>query len=132
VLEEVIHDEQRDSPAVFMAINQLAALPALEPTPIVPLADLHATRLAARDVALRALGRLDAGQGIPTLLGALDDDRARIAIYALRRALLQMPTTQALALLRGVPRRRETVAKEVAAPGELPEAWPTLTCWLWQ
>ena len=28
VLEEVIRDEQRDSPAVFMAINQLAALPA--------------------------------------------------------------------------------------------------------
>ena len=121
VLEDVIRDEQRDSPAVFMAINQLAALPALEPTQIVQLADLHATRLAARDVALRALGRLDAGQGIPTLLDALDDDRARIAIYALRRALLQMPTTQALTLLRGVPRRRVTVAKEVVRLlGELP------------
>jgi hypothetical protein len=121
VLEDVIHDEQRDSPALFMAINQLAALPALDPTPLVQLADLHATRLAARDVALRALGRLDAGQGIPTLLGALDDDRARIAIYALRRALLQMPATQALALLRGVPSRRVTVAKEVVRLlGELP------------
>jgi len=104
-----------------MAINQLAALPALDPTPIVQLADLHASRLAARDVALRALGRLDAGQGIPILLGALNDDRARIAIYALRRALLQMPTAQALALLRGVPRRRVTVAKEVVRLlGELP------------
>ena len=49
------------------------------------------------------------------------DDRARIAIYALRRALLQMSTTRALAILRGVPRHRVTVAKEVVRLlGELP------------
>jgi len=72
-------------------------------------------------VALRALGRLDAGQGIATLLQALDDSRARIAIYALRRSLLQMPAERALALLRGVPLRKVTVAKEaVRLLGELP------------
>ena len=121
VLDQVTRDEQRDSPALFMAINQLAALPAIDPARIIELADARNTRLAARDVALRALGRLDAGQGIATLLEALDDDRARIAIYALRRSLLQMPTGQALELLRGVSLRKVTVAKEaVRLLGELP------------
>jgi hypothetical protein len=121
VLDQVTRDEQRDSPALFMTINQLAALPAIAPARIIELADLQNTRLAARDVALRALGRLDAGHGIATLLTALDDDRARIAIYALRRSLLQMPTEQALDLLRGVSLRKVTVAKEtVRLLGELP------------
>ena len=65
VLEEVIRDEQRDSPAVFMAINQLAALPALEPTPIVQLAALHATRGSIGSVAARpgvALGQSSRGR----------------------------------------------------------------------
>ena len=75
MLDLVTRDEQRDSPALFMAINQLAALPAIEPARIIGLADAQNTRLAARDVALRALGRLDSGQGIATLLEAFDDDR---------------------------------------------------------
>lgn len=121
VLDQVTRDEQRDSPALFVVINQLAALPAIEPARLIELADAHSTRLAARDVALRALGRLDAGQGTATLLEALDDDRARIAIYALRRSLLQMPTERALELLRGVSLRKVTVAKEtVRLLGELP------------
>jgi hypothetical protein len=121
VLDLVLRDEQRDSPALFMAINQLAALPSIEPARIIELADVQNTRLAVRDVALRALGRLDAGQGITTLLAALDDGRARIAIYALRRSLLQMPTERALNLLRGVSLRKVTVAKEaVRLLGELP------------
>ena len=46
---------------------------------------------------------------------------ARIAIYALRRSLLQMPTERALELLRGVSLRKVTVAKEtVRLLGELP------------
>jgi hypothetical protein len=56
---------------------------------------------------------MDAGQGIPTLLEALNDKRARIAIYALRRALLVMPQTEALKILREAPRTQVTVAKEV-------------------
>jgi hypothetical protein len=62
---------------------------------------------------LRALGRLDAGQGIPTLLDALNDERARVAIYALRGSLLAMPQREALNLLHNVSMQKVTVAKEV-------------------
>jgi hypothetical protein len=121
LLDQLTRDEQRDSPALFQAIDQLAALPAVAPARIVQLADAGNPRLALRDIALRALGRLDGGEGVPELLQALDDDRARVAIYALRRALLELPPERARALLRGVSLRRVTVAKEVIRLlGELP------------
>ncbi len=110
-LAGVTGDGGRDSPSIFTAIAQLAGLQGVAPTRLIALAGDE--RPAVRDVALRALGRLDAGQGVPTLLEALDDDRARIAIYALRRSLLAMPVGRALPLLRAVPLKRVTVAKEV-------------------
>lgn len=121
VLTQLVRDEERDSPALFQAIEQLAALPFVPPATLLALAALGNQRTAVRDRALQALGRLDAGQGLPTLLAALDDDRARIAIYALRSSLLAMPPAQALPLLRGVPLRKISVAKEtVRLIGELP------------
>jgi hypothetical protein len=113
-LREVIADTDpgRDTPSIWLALRQLAALPAVPPNAVIARAGLR-RRPAIRDVALRLLGRLDAGQGVPVLLEALEDDRARIAIYALRRALLEMPEAHALDLLRGVRRDRVTVAKEV-------------------
>lgn len=112
-LTQVTHDAQRDSYALFQAINQLAALPAIMPTRLLALADARMENLAVRDTALRALARLDGGQGVPVLLEALDDVRARIAIYALRSTLLEMPPARALALLQAVPTQKVTVAKEV-------------------
>ncbi len=47
------------------------------------------------------------------LLESLDDEPARIAIYGLRRALLEMPDARALDILRAVPLQKVTVAKEV-------------------
>lgn len=118
-LTEVTGDSVRDSPAIINSISQLAALPSVPPTRLIELAS--APRQAVRDTALQALGRLDAGQGVPTLLAAMEDDRARIAIYALRRSLLEMPISQALPLLRSVPLTKVTVAKEVVRLlGELP------------
>jgi hypothetical protein len=74
-----------------------------------------------REAALRALGRLDAGQGVATLLEALEDERARLAIYALRPALLALPAAEAIQRLQTVPLRKVTVAKEVVRLlGELP------------
>lgn len=110
-LSSVADDSVRDNPAIITSIAQLAALPAVPPTQIIKLAS--DPRPAVRDTALRALGRLDAGQGVPTLLAAMADDRARIAIYALRRSLLEMPVAQALPLIRSVPLAKVTVAKEV-------------------
>ncbi len=112
-LTQVTRDEKRDTPALWRAIEQLAALPAVLPTRLIELARASNRKVAIRDLALRALGRLDAGQGIPTLLEALDDERARVAIYALRAALLEMPPNRALDLLRSVPLDKVTVAKEV-------------------
>jgi hypothetical protein len=100
----------RDAWTVLLALAHLAQLPAADHEALVALA-AHEQPLV-RDAALRALGRLDAGQGTACLLEALGDDRARVAIYALRAALADLPAARVLALLRGVPLGRVTVAKE--------------------
>jgi hypothetical protein len=112
-LREVIDDlnPTRETPAICTALQQLAAMPAVAPETLIARA--NDKRQAIRDTALRLLGRLDAGQGVAALLEALDASRARIAIYALRRALLDMPEAHALDLLRQVKRKKVTVAKEV-------------------
>lgn len=124
----VIADEKRDSPALLGAVAQLAALPDTEPDMLVLLAALDEPRPVAREAALRGLGRRDTGDGLPTLLAALDDTRARIAAYALRRTLGEMPAPRAFSILRAVPRQKVTVAKEVVRlvgelPGEDAYAW---------
>ncbi|HVF11195.1 MAG TPA: hypothetical protein VNA16_10350, partial [Abditibacteriaceae bacterium] len=131
-LGEVIQDEARDSPALLGVINQLALLPDVPPTRLVQLADVRNPKQVTRDAALRALGRRDNGDGVPVLIEALGDERARIAIYTLRGALLEMPASRALELLRAVPVEKVTVAKEVVRLlGELKsdDAYETLLEW---
>lgn len=126
-LLEVAQSPKRSTPSLTQVIEQLAAMPALDPAYIIPFASDK--RQPVRDTALQALGRLDAGQGIPTLLEALNDERARIAVYALRGALLAMPQSEALNILRNVSFERVTVAKEaIRLIGELEteEAYHTL------
>ena len=128
-LTQLTQDGQRDTYAVFQAIHQLAALPGVLPARLFGLADARMENLAVRDTALRALARLDGGQGVPALVEALDDERARIAIYALRSTLLAMPAARALVLLQAVPTQKVTVAKEVIRLlGDLntPAAFPLL------
>lgn len=110
-LIEVVRGKDRATTELLVTIKQLAAMPAINPAPLIRFASDE--RPLVRDAALRALGRLDAGQGIPTLMEALNDERARIAIYALRNALLSMPQEEALKFLRTVPLTQVTVAKEV-------------------
>jgi hypothetical protein len=112
-LDELTRDKARETPTVLGAIDQLAGLPDVPPARLLNLADARNPKPATRDAALRGLGRLDAGRGVPPLIEALQDDRARVAIYALRGALLAMPAAGAMALLRGVPTDKVTVAKEV-------------------
>ena len=112
-LNEITQDEQRDTPTLLRVITQLAALPSVAPARLIELASHLNTKLAVRDAALRALSQLDTGLGIPTLITAMDDDRARIAIYALRRSLMEMPVKGAVQLLLAVPMTKVTVAKEV-------------------
>ena len=112
-LLSVIEDSARNALAAVWAIAQLAALPDAGCAELIGLAGLEPSRIVVRDAALRGLGRRDSGDGLPTLLAAMDDSRARVAIYEVRRCVLEMPPGQALAVLRGVPLGRVTVAKEV-------------------
>jgi hypothetical protein len=105
------HNElPRDAWALLLAIDRLSRLPAADHRRLVTLAAEQ--RLVVRDAALRALGRLDSGQGLPTLVEALADDRARVAIYAARSALAGLPADRVVATLRAVPLQKVTVAKE--------------------
>ncbi len=110
-LAGLIADKDRDTPTVFRA---LVILPRLEYAPADALCALaDDTRPTVREKAIRVLARCDAGQGVPTLLGCLDDARARFAIYGLRRALKDIPPARVVELLAGVSLRKVTVAKEV-------------------
>lgn len=110
-LTQLIQDPKRDSPTVQTAIRLLSAIPATDTSTLISLA--QDSREMIRDWSLQALGRLDEGQGISTLLDALQDDRARVAIYTLRRSLLNMPVKQAVSTLLQVPTNKITIYKEV-------------------
>ena len=112
-LDSLTRDGKRDVPTVWSAIARLALLPAVEPTRLIQLASIENPQEAIRDRALRALSRLDGKQGIPVLLSALEDARARIAIYALRKPLIEMPAENAVTILKNVSTEKVTVNKEV-------------------
>jgi hypothetical protein len=118
-LEQLTTDADRDTPTALRAIDQLAALPMIEPRRLIALA--RTGKPALQEAALRALGRLDDDRGVGVLIEALADDRARVAVYALRQALLHAPTPHALDLLSSAPTERVTVAKEIVRLiGEFP------------
>ena len=112
-LDELTRDEKRDAPTVWSTVEQLSLLPAIEPTSLIQLASLENPQLAVRDRALRALAQLDGGQGIPVLLEALKDTRTRIAIYALRSCLMEMPVDNAISILKNAVWEKIIVAKEI-------------------
>ncbi len=115
----VIHDNALSQRSITQALEQIAALPALSATLLIAMANDE--RPIVRDTTLSLLSKLDAGQGIPTLLEALNDERARKAIYSLRAFCMNAPLKQVLAILRNVPLTKVTVAKEVVRLlGELP------------
>ncbi|HEY1188911.1 MAG TPA: hypothetical protein VGE74_14750, partial [Gemmata sp.] len=62
---------------VLFAVRRLPAVPAVGPEQLVELA--RDPRQAVQETAVRALGRLDARQGVPELLDALGGARARWA-----------------------------------------------------
>lgn len=112
-LQDLARSGKRSAWELYAAVQRLGAMPSLDVQPLLSFARLDAKDKALRDKALEALGRCDAGRGVPALLEALDDERARVAIYALRRSLLAMPAAQALPLLASVQANKVTVLKEV-------------------
>ncbi len=100
----------KDVWTMLAALRVLALLPAADAARLIKLS--NDKRPVIAEAAIRALGRLDSGQGLPTLIAALGDDRARIAIYALRRAMSGLPANRVIADLRNAPLGKVTVAKE--------------------
>jgi hypothetical protein len=115
-LVELLDDLERDVPTARWAIERLAALPC---APADQLPRFAADpRPPVRDLAVRALPSMDGPDGLTTLLGCMADDRARIAIYALRRCLAELPRSEVVARLSVMladpaAMARVTVAKEV-------------------
>lgn len=112
-LVAVTRDSWQDQISLFQVMDQLGNLQNVPPTRLTKLAHRKNNQIAVRDRALRVLARRDNGDGIPVLLEAMEDDRARIAIYALRTAILAMSPQNAIALLQTIPSEKVTVAKEV-------------------
>lgn len=110
-LGEVLADEALPSREWTQAVERLALLPALGVERLAAAASDG--RSVVRTTALFALSRLDTSAGVPTLIEALGDARARIAISALRPLALRLRSDEALAILRAAPTTRVTVAKEI-------------------
>jgi cellulose synthase operon protein C len=107
----LLSDSQRDVPTLISAIHALGELAFAPPELLLPFA--QDPRPPVRETAIRMLPWLDEGQGVPTLLECLGDDRARWAIYALRQAFAEMSRDRVLGHLRAAPTNKVTVAKEV-------------------
>jgi len=112
-LGDILNSGKRNAWELYRCAGRLSAMPSADLSALIELADLDAEDIALRDKALEALGRADAGRGVASLIQALDDNRANIAIYALRRSILEMSATSALALLSKAPLKKVTVMKEI-------------------
>jgi cellulose synthase operon protein C len=77
------------------------------------IALLQDERPPIKEKAIRLLSRLDAGQGVTALLECLGDERARFAVYGFRKAVLELPPSIAVELLKKTPMNKVTVAKEL-------------------
>ncbi|MBN9641484.1 MAG: hypothetical protein J0I68_23300 [Achromobacter sp.] len=112
-LLDILTSPQRNAWELYGCVQRYAAMPSIDLAPLFDFARLDAPDQGLRDKTLEVLGRADAGRGVAALMQALDDGRARIAIYALRRSLMNLPPARVLDLLDRVPRGKITVAKEI-------------------
>lgn len=107
----LLNDDARDVPTLRFALSTLVRLAFVDAALVLPFASDR--RQPVREMAVRGLPWLDARQGVPTLIESLGDDRARWAIYALRKVFAELRREQVLAELKAVPMTKVTVAKEV-------------------
>ncbi|KAE8446827.1 hypothetical protein EG329_011604 [Mollisiaceae sp. DMI_Dod_QoI] len=110
-LLEEINDEDVETDKKAANIKQLSALAFIDKNHLINFAN-NDDKPLIQEAALKSLGKLDGNQGVPILVEALSDKRARIAIYALRTVLKTMSKTDVLSLLKSVPQTKVTVAKE--------------------
>ncbi|KAI9743801.1 MAG: hypothetical protein M1818_002535 [Claussenomyces sp. TS43310] len=106
-----LEDEDASMSTWRVSIHKIAALCWTDAKHLINYASDE--RALVRETAISSLGRLDGGQGIPTLLEALGDDRGRFAIYALSSFLKTTAKDEFLRILESAPMKKVTVAKEV-------------------
>ncbi len=111
MLYAVIDDDKQSVPTILPLVRRLSDLSFTEFGRLLGYAD--DPRQPIRETAVRAVGRWDGPEASDALVGFLGDGRARWAIYALRRILLDQAPESALQTLLAAPRRKVTVAKEV-------------------
>ncbi len=113
-LESMLTQKGNDTGDSFFALSSLSRLPDPPLNVFIRYSTLDpAKHSAVRDQAITCLANLDGGEGVPELIQCLTDERARVAIYSLRRAILEMTPKTALKLLADVPSGKITVLKEV-------------------
>ncbi|RDW66991.1 hypothetical protein BP5796_09740 [Coleophoma crateriformis] len=106
-----INDPTAKVPIKLAYISRLSSLSFVDPKPLIELARSKIPII--NETAMIALGQLDSVSGVSELLEALQDSRARIAIYALRKLFARMSSHSVLDLLKKAPMGKVTVAKEV-------------------
>ncbi len=109
----ILKSKKRDIWQLYNCVSKIIAMPSVDIDILFELAKVDSEDVALRDYTLQALGRADCGKGIGTLVNSLDSECGRIAIYALRRSILEMPEKEALQILKKIPRNKVTVAKEI-------------------
>jgi hypothetical protein len=110
-LTTVLQDDERDVPTLRAAIGTLAQLSFAPRNALLPFA--ADPRPPVREMVIRALPKLDGDVALPVLIECLDDDRARYAIYSLRKVLSEMQPPEVVSRLQSVSMKKVTVAKEV-------------------
>ncbi|RDW62036.1 hypothetical protein BP6252_11469 [Coleophoma cylindrospora] len=106
-----INDPTAKVPIKLFYISRLSSLSFVDPKPLIELARSEIPII--NETAMIALGQLDNDYGVAELLEALQDSRARIAIYALRKLFARMSRHSVLDSLKKTPMGKVTVAKEV-------------------
>jgi len=111
ILVERINDEDVSSEYKQIHIKQLAVLSFIGANYLTKFANSETPLI--REVATRALGHLDGDEGVRGLLEALQDDRARFAIYSLRHSFKFMLSPEIFEILKGISMKKATVVKEI-------------------
>ncbi|CZS91444.1 uncharacterized protein RAG0_02068 [Rhynchosporium agropyri] len=122
LIKEICHEDTKIEDKVN-CVQQLSLLNYVDQKPLFDLA--NSDKSAIQEAALRASGDLDGDQGLPSLIEALSDERARIAVYSLHKILKAMPS-KTYQLLSTIPDTKVTVAKEAIRLIDRDEAWTIL------
>lgn len=112
-LTNMTSGRERNTTDLFFALGRLASVPDAPADVCLKFARISdVNKMVVRDYAIQCLAKFDAGEGFQELVRCLSDDRARIAIYSLSKAIESVPADEALHTLKSVSREKVAVFKE--------------------